>query len=73
LNHPGRIKVLVVEPLALMRDALTCLLQSAGDMEVARGVAWQISARFTMPRAVSTAATTPTCPEPWIKVPPRAP
>ena len=34
MTHPGTIKVLVVEPLALMRDALTCLLQSVDGLAV---------------------------------------
>ena len=34
LTHPGSIKVLIVEPLVLMRDALTCLLQSVDGMVV---------------------------------------
>jgi two-component system nitrate/nitrite response regulator NarL len=34
LTHPLCIKVLIVEPLVLLRDALTCLLQSVDGMVV---------------------------------------
>ena len=34
LSHPGNINVLIVEPLVLMRDALTCLLQSVEGIVV---------------------------------------
>ena len=52
MTHPGSIKVLVVEPLVLMREALVCLLQSVqgievvGEAESASGLTDVIEARL---------------------------